>query len=101
MNKYSPGPWSIEDRGDPDMASIIDGEGDVVANINRSRYVDERNDPTQSANLALIAGAPNLIAALRQCAFVVESVAHLKNMERDLLPVAEWARAAIAEAEGK
>ena len=48
----------------------------------------------------LIAAAPDLLAALKACVFVVESLAHLRGMEAELLPYADFARAAIAKATG-
>lgn len=54
------------------------------------------------ADLAqLLAAAPEMLESLRELAFVAESVAHLRGMEKDILPMTEKARAAIAKAEGR
>jgi hypothetical protein len=50
---------------------------------------------THTYSAALIAAMAKSLAEL---AFIVESVAHLQGHERELLPVAERARALIAEA---
>ncbi len=52
------------------------------------------------ADADLIAAAPDLLEALKELAFIVETVAHLQGRERELLPTADRARAAIARATG-
>lgn len=44
---------------------------------------------------ALTAQRDALAAALAECAFVVETVAHLQGHERELLPMADRARALL------
>jgi hypothetical protein len=44
--------------------------------------------------------APELLDALRECAFALESAAHLRRLERELLPVSDKARALIAKCTG-
>lgn len=55
--------------------------------------------PERKAEL-LAAAAPEMLACLRSCAFALESVAHLRGLERELLPYADAAREIIAKAEG-
>lgn len=46
----------------------------------------------------LIAAAPDLLEALKKLTFVAEAVAHLRGLEREILPITNAARAAIAKA---
>lgn len=61
----SPGPWSAKDHGDPDALALLDGEGELICNVPLSRWTDERSDPVQEANIALMSQAPSLRDALR------------------------------------
>lgn len=42
-----------------------------------------------------------LIEILKRCAFALESAAHLRGLERELLPVAEQARDLIKQLESQ
>lgn len=52
-----------------------------------------KQSPEAEREYALANAAPELLATMKELAFVVESVAHLQGKERELLPFAERARA--------
>ncbi len=52
-----------------------------------------KQDPEAEREYRLAYAAPELLAIMKELAFVVESVAHLQGKERELLPFAERARA--------
>jgi hypothetical protein len=63
--------------------------------LNGHFTINDREIPMQLAY-----AAPELLGALKELAFTVETIAHLQGLERDLLPMADKARAAIAKATG-
>lgn len=97
MSKHAPGPWAIEFDGDEQPRRIVDRDGEHVTYIDGSRYHDNREDPEALANCALIAAAPELLSALKDC---LEGMAEQGVELCEHIAVAK-ARAAIAKAEGK
>jgi hypothetical protein len=93
--KHTPGPWAVDEKNGTTVKSGIlfvadcDGMGDVT------------RQETSRANARLVASAPELLQALKACAFIVESIAHMQGREADLLPIADAARAAISKATGE
>lgn len=61
MSKHSSGPWDIDGNG-----KVMDANGELVAILQTSRWVDERNDPQCLANNTLMAAAPELLETLEQ-----------------------------------
>ncbi len=63
MGKHTPGPWRLEG---PDNFSyhLTDQNGEHIAYLNKSRYVDNRQDVEADANARLIAAAPEMYEAL-------------------------------------
>lgn len=65
--QFSAGPWSLEPRDDGASGfRLYDGSGELIDYLSDTRWIDERDDPEQIANLTLIAAAPELYAALDQ-----------------------------------
>lgn len=102
MNKHTPGPWSIK-RGT--ITWEIVSESEYVGRVySTSRSEDISDDAEGVANAALIAAAPDLLAALRG---VIRSAAYESGQAepslRELtvgIKYLDAARAAIAKAEG-
>jgi hypothetical protein len=90
--KHSPAPWTLEDH-DGDFA-LMDADEGRVCIIRRSRYVDERDDPTQLANAHLIAAASDMAEALTAICLRIE------NDSLDAQTILNLARDALAKAEG-
>ena len=93
MTAHTPGPWRAEPR-DSGGLSIM-AKSDVVAQTNR--YGPTL--PCVEANARLIAAAPDLLAALKECE------AYFRPMAEDGQYLAQQRidriRAAIAKAEGR
>jgi len=96
MSKYTPGPWWRDDDG-----FIASGNGDTYvtvadANVN-SLDIDERE-----ANTSLIAAAPELLAALKNAAKILDDDGARDGYsgKESYDDAADAARAAIARAEG-
>lgn len=98
MGKHTPGPW----RWDQGWGAIVagdDGRGgceELVTPVWR-----EQDTPERLANAALIAAAPDLLEALREC--ITDDGACCMNTgqrDRRLKAIDAIARAAIARAEG-
>ena len=92
MSKHTPGPWRLAISGEGDIGydesdiAYVESE-DVEGN---GLYVIARcNGPDRNGNAALIAAAPDLLAALKQC---FRDPNHYKSHD--------MAKAAIAKAEG-
>lgn len=97
MTKHTPGPWHVGMRPGP----IIYGtKGDQVADLRGFLDIDET-----SANARLIAAAPCLIEALREC-ITEDGAACLQTgsavaLFRRLQTINDAARAALAKARGE
>jgi hypothetical protein len=87
---HSPVPWTPDPEGLV-ACTIEDGDGVPICDV----YLDERGQ----ANTALIASAPELLAALRSCVPFVERVAAQSGGDGSL--TLAQIRAAIAKAEGR
>lgn len=102
MTKHTTGPWHCHDGERDDQFIIVcdaHGDGDhghVVALI--QPHTDELPDfmvPEARANAALIAAAPDLLAALEEIA----GYPHAEHAGLTLAKCRTYARAAIAKAE--
>lgn len=90
--KHTPGPWTATERGE----FVNAPNGRDICHIYGQRTLGE-----DKANARLIAAAPDLLAALQALAIVAESVAHLRGLEREILPATDAARAALSKALGE
>ena len=110
--KTTPGPWTWSATGeDRTIMAKTAGIGLVVAEVS------ERTDSRYPGNRALIAAAPEMLAALTAAVERMEAVAegiiiekrhkgvspalHVRHMAGHLAQHAKLARAAIARAEGR
>lgn len=101
MNKYTPGPWFIEDNGRAISSNAVTGIALVsMANI---RYGWDGPDfvtaSHRAANARLIAAAPELLEALKYCR---NKIAYMQAHGEWYSPgrAIEMADAAIAKATG-
>lgn len=85
--------WTIDDRRSP--ARLTDASGETIALIYLTDKETRKRDAAHAANAALIAAAPELIAAL-------ENLLSVWDLDRrhDAFPAMD-ARAAIAKAKGE
>ena len=95
MSAHTPGPWELDHGEDGDNFTIR-ADGEFVTRLTKSRYTDDRRDPEAYANAALIAAAPDLLAALR--ALMEPSVMDNKDAR---IHARIAAMRAIARAEGR
>jgi hypothetical protein len=89
--EHTPGPWRIVKVFGKCKRRVLSEQGSVLADIHNRREFQERGGDEMKANAALIAAAPDLLAALIK----VVSVADRQTVEFDA------ARAAIAKARGQ
>lgn len=89
-NGRNPGPWRMDDRGiinaDPREGTVSEAAGAVA-------FVYSPNNPVGKANGALIAAAPDLLAAC-------ELLLTVSGLDREAPHAVEVTRAAIAKAKG-
>lgn len=95
MSKHTPGPWKASTQPQPNGCPIIGARGLMVAMLAHSVNEPDQKE-TALANAALIAAAPQLLAALRGMVDSYEREGH-----RSKNPALIAARAAIAKAEGR
>ena len=91
MNKQTPGPWTFGKwRNGTESAIGIYGDHDQdVADVPLNRVADAR----------LIAAAPDLLAALRECRiFIAQTQAYTPKMAGALADLSRMVDAAIAKA---
>jgi hypothetical protein len=90
--KHTPGPWKTFPASDGSCFEVCDDDGAPVAAI-----TPQLGDK-EIANAAIIAAAPDLLAALRK----IEAEARGERATTPQLraDIAEWCNAAIAKAEG-
>jgi hypothetical protein len=82
---HTPGPWKFSASN----TLVAGSHGIHLGTFSESCGLGDAAEP----NKALIAAAPDLLASLKELAFIVETVAHLQGRERELLPAADRARA--------
>lgn len=98
MSKHTPGPWQYSFEGGT-VAFILESDGATVAKISVTENSTAHS--TLAANARLIAAAPELLAALKDCVF------WYANRDDELWPFEKQppeiqrAMAAIAKAEGR
>lgn len=65
--------------------------------------LDPQSSYTQGCQreLTLVDAAPELVALLEKLTFVAESVAHLRGLEREILPTTDAARELLARIRGE
>ncbi len=101
MSAHTPGPWELDHGEDGDNFTIR-ADGEFVTRLTKSRYTDDRRDPEAYANAALIAAAPDLLAALRECITGdVNGTLNTGQRSRRLARIDAIACTAIARAEGR
>jgi len=107
MSAHTPGPWELDEGDDGDNFTIR-ADGEFVTRLTKSRYTDDRRDPEAYANAALIAAAPDMLAALAAIVKGADSEPdgdYLVGMNLGYVAIhrrkIEAARAAIARAEGR
>ncbi len=105
--QHTPGPWALSCGvlGRENPAIVVGADGAPVAATFVAAWVKKfplrpDNGAGVIYNARLIAAAPELLESLRELAFFAESVAHLRGMEKDVLPMTDKARAVIAKAIG-
>lgn len=102
MGTHTPGPWHYESGAVWEHEGDGDAPGTVAIALRGTRRGgSEYRSPAEcAANMRLIAAAPELLAALRQCASrLAEWVDSGSRDTRDLVAVRD-AKKAIAKAEG-
>jgi hypothetical protein len=105
MSAHTPGPWTDE-SGDGSKWGVFDADGRAVALA--QQIVSLRVDVYQAertANARLIAAAPDLLKHLRELVEIVDAAISAGDWKVDgccdpSLSL-DWARAAIAKAEGR
>lgn len=94
---HTPGPWNAVNNDAGTALEIWDDDGQMIANV-------QPQDPpaVEHANAALIAAAPDLLAALREFTDVWDSGRSFASIDvDDIEAMRRRARAAIAKAEGR
>lgn len=95
---HTPAPWTAEaTRGGKTFEVYF---GDAEAGESGAGWCT-LSGANQADNARLIAACPDLVAALQALAIVAESVAHLRGLEREILPATDAARAALSKALGE
>jgi hypothetical protein len=86
---HTPGPWDyiVDDRGINRDIVVTDHRGDILCDIGGGLF------KTRQANAALMSAAPDLLAALKAVAPLLEADGYVA--------IDQIVRAAIAKAEGK
>ena len=103
--QHTPGPWNVGDDSPNDYEGpIIDTRDRAVAVITIDHETE--STPEDRANARLIASAPELLAALQQCADFILKVMDDPNLSDEeslslLTDARNDARAAIIKATGK
>lgn len=100
MSAHTPGPWELDHGEDGDNFTIR-ADGEFVTRLTKSRYTDDRRDPEAYANAALIAAAPDLLAALKSLADEYGPNAGSMAIGSPRRELWRAAGAAIARAEGR
>lgn len=93
---HTPGPWTL---GDEDSPLLLSGDGTYVAQV-ISRDETGALRPSYAADAALIAAAPDLLAALQYALERFECIPEHRDEIGLYRTGARLARAAIAKATG-
>lgn len=94
---HTPGPWEVAIPGEVDEHyAVLDGFGHTA-----SVYGHPEQTSTALANAHLIAAAPDLLAALRDCRDWLVAICDSNNLEATERGYLEAATAAIEKAEGR
>ena len=98
--KHTPGPWeaAIQPGCHAVIASLSGGPKAVA--IIGNNTPDDGNEPMRFANARLIAGAPDLLAALQRIVAVLDKQVASPHLAERASPLAQ-AKAAIAKAIGE
>jgi len=87
--KHTPGPWMFRPSRQPQITSESDPAGRTIAIV-----YDQVPDAERKANASLIAAAPELLEALKEC------LGELERLGWGGAGYTDLAHAAIAKAEG-
>lgn len=96
MSKYTPGPWWFSQRDEQGRFDI--GRGDYVLFCSTGGPLPKDLIGAERANARLIAAAPDLLEALKEC---LASLDRINGWGSFVSPDRLHAREAIAKAEGK
>ena len=98
--KHTPGPWeaAIQPGCHAVIASLSGGQKAVA--IIGNNTPDDGNEPMRFANARLIAGAPDLLAALQRIVAVLDKQVASPHLAERASPLAQ-AKAAISKATGE
>ena len=98
--KHTPGPWeAVIQPGCHAVIASLSGGPKAVAIIGNNTP-DDGNEPMRFANARLIAGAPDLLAALQRIVAVLDKQVASPHLAERASPLAQ-AKAAIAKAIGE
>ena len=100
MAGYTPGPWEFHEA---DRKFVVRCKNpNWVPGFPKWRVLTafEKSNPESEGNARLIAAAPDLLEALKQCVFALDSAVMLQGIA-ELAPFAEQARAVIVRVEGE
>ena len=98
--KHTPGPWeAVIQPGCHAVIASLSGGQKAVAIIGNNTP-DDGNEPMRFANARLIAGAPDLLAALQRIVAVLDKQVASPHLAERASPLAQ-AKAAIAKATGE
>lgn len=98
---HTPGPWAVLNVVENEKAEVWYRPNDGLASLIARTYecsICEEHGGGAAANARLIAAAPALLAALKQCLPFVDRIRGITGGDGDL--TAQNARAAIAAAKG-
>ena len=97
--KHTPGPWQISAiQNEPEKMSIIDADMCFVAEVWQT-YID--GESRQQAHAALIAAAPAMYEALQALLALIGDEDLPDNGELSGASICDFARSALAQAEGR
>ena len=98
--KHTPGPWeAVIQPGCHAVIASLSGGPKAVAIIGNNTP-DDGNEPMRFANARLIAGAPDLLAALQRIVAVLDKQVASPRLAERASPLAQ-AKAAISKATGE
>ena len=107
MTKHTPGPWMVESDGKEDATvtafTAVHHNPVYICRVYGEGVLARAGDSTEerAANAALIAAAPDLLAALEMAVATIERIAPKHGPFSSVDGTLSVARAAIAKAEGR